>query len=90
MPPQGGTHGCDALHLRCGNCGFPKLGILFWGPYAKDCNILGSIFGSPSSGKLPDCMGNQRILRVAGLKASNYKPAACMVTSIQKSSRPHQ
>ena len=34
--------------------GFPKLGVPFLGgPYNKDCNVLGSILGSPYNGKLP-------------------------------------
>ena len=34
--------------------GFPKIGgYLFGDPHNKDCSILGSIVGSPYSGKLP-------------------------------------
>ena len=33
--------------------GFPKLGVLFWGPHNKDYSILGSILGYPNFGKLP-------------------------------------
>ena len=33
--------------------GFSKLGVHFGGPHNKDNNILGSILGSPYSGKLP-------------------------------------
>ena len=33
---------------------FPKIrGTIFGGPYNKDYNILGSVFGSPYLGKLP-------------------------------------
>ena len=34
--------------------GFPKIrGTILGGPYNKDCNILGSVLGSPYLGKLP-------------------------------------
>ena len=36
---------------------FPKLWVPFWGPYNKDCGILGSILGSPYFGKLPYTLG---------------------------------
>ena len=39
-----------------------KIMVTFWGPHNKDYNILGSILGSPYSGKLPK--------KVLGLKAS--------------------
>ena len=36
------------------NGGFLKLGVPLWGPFNKDCSILGSILGSPYLGKLPN------------------------------------
>ena len=33
--------------------GFPKLWVPFWSPHNTDYGILGSILGSPYSGKLP-------------------------------------
>ena len=33
--------------------GFPKFCIFLGGPYNKDCNILGSMLGSPCIGKVP-------------------------------------
>ena len=33
--------------------GFPKLGVLFWGPYNDAYRFLGSTLGSPYFGKLP-------------------------------------
>ena len=38
--------------------GFPKLGVLFGGPYNKDYNIL----GSPNFGKLPYGASGVRVL----------------------------
>ena len=36
-------------------CVSQNWGYLFGGPYNKDYSILGSILGSPNSGKLPYC-----------------------------------
>ena len=41
------------LHRGLEGLGFPKIrGTLFGGSHNKDCNILGSILGSPCLGKL--------------------------------------
>ena len=57
------------------NGGFPKLGVLFGGPYNKDYNILGSILGFPYFGKLPNASFTQLIL---GLSISPCSRLHCI------------
>ena len=52
--------------------GFSKLGVPVWGSHIKDCNIWGSILGSPCLGKLPFDGSRRLVATGPGTDAKTY------------------